>query len=190
MAKMAERRKATDDKIFRSAVIEFGINGYSNTTLSKIAISSGVTPGLIVQNFGSKEELYNRVVKEIFDHLKDAFGSFSSTWDIRYVSIVEYFVNTLNNNPKAIDYLRFFVTLVTSKDTPDNSKERLHSFYNDSPVEMMIKEGQKRGDVIAGDPYIINKIFWINMIDNICYCFENKLEYPSSEWFLQTIRKR
>ena len=57
MPSMADRRKATDKRIYQAAVIEFGNRGYSNTTLSTIAKAAGITPGLIVQNFGSKEDL-------------------------------------------------------------------------------------------------------------------------------------
>ena len=65
MVTMAERRKATDERIYKAAVVEFGENGYSNTTLANVAKSSGITPGLIVQNFGSKENLFRKIAVDI-----------------------------------------------------------------------------------------------------------------------------
>ena len=187
---MAERRKLTDDKIYKAAVIEFGINGYANTTLSSIAKSSGISAGLIVQNFGGKEELYSKIASDITGYMHKEFQTYSTTWDIRCVGIVEHFVKMLRNNPFAIHYLNFYVSMLTSKDTPADITKIAYTAYNESPVEKMIKEGQKRGEIINGDPYDIHTLFWVNMNNTICYCFNHGLEFPSTDWFLQIIRRR
>ena len=187
---MAERRRMTDQKILKAAVIEFGNNGYANTTLSNIAKSSGITAGLIVQNFGSKEELYRRITRYIADYINETFNSYSTTWDIRCVAIVDHFVKILKEKPNAPDYMKFYVSVMTSRDTPDDILKELYDEYAKSPVQKMITEGQSRGEIIEGDPYVIHAMFWLNMIQTIDYCYNNKLEYPSTEWFLQIIRKR
>ena len=72
----------------------------------------------------------------------------------------------------------------------DDILKELYDEYAKSPVQKMITEGQSRGEIIEGDPYVIHAMFWLNMIRTIDYCYNNKLEYPSTEWFLQIIRKR
>ena len=190
MTSMAERRKTTDQKILKAAVIEFGNKGYVNTTLSDIAESSGITPGLIVQNFGGKEELYKKLATNISVYIRDTFSSYSTTWDIRCVAIVDHFVKILKEKPNAVHQMNFYVSMMTSMDTPEAILKEVFDYYKDSPVQKMITEGQQRGEIIDGDPYVIHTMFWLNMINTISYCYNNKLEYPSTEWFLQIIRKR
>ena len=190
MATMAERRKNTDDRIYRAAVVEFGKNGYANTTLSTIAKASGITPGLIVQNFGSKEELYRKITMNIIRRLNDEFSSYSKDWEERCTAIIEYVKRSLLTYPNAIDYLRFYISLMKSLDTPDDIIKDLYTVYDNSPVSQMISEGQKNGEVMEGDPYAIHSLFWFNMFEVICHCFMHKLDYPPNEWFLQVIRKK
>lgn len=187
---MAERRKATDERIYRAATIEFGKNGYSNTTLASIAKSSGITPGLIVQNFGSKENLYRRIAVDIVTKSQDDLRDYSSTWDLRCTSIVENTIRMLNTDPDMIHRLKFYLTLITSLDTPDEALKDTMEIYHRSPIEKIIREAQARGDVIDGDPYLLHGMFWMNMINAICFCYNNKLTYPPTEWFLQIIRRR
>ena len=190
MATMAERRKNTDDRIYKAAVIEFGKNGYANTTLSTIAKASGITPGLIVQNFGSKEELYRRIAMDIVRSLGKDFRSYSTDWEERCTAIVEYAERTLVSDEAAIDYLRFYIALIKSLDTPDDVLQDLYNYYLSTPVEKIIIEGQRKGEVIGGDPYAIHTLFWFNMFDVLYHCRVHRLDYPPTEWFLNVIRKQ
>lgn len=190
MATMAERRRNTDDRIYRAAIVEFGKNGYANTTLSAIAKASGITPGLIVQNFGSKEELYRKIAMTIVQSLTEEFRNYSSDWEERCIAIIDYTKRTLLSYPDAVDYLRFYKSLMKSLDTPDDVLRDMYAVYDNSPVRNIIIEGQKKGEIIDGDPYAIHSLFWFNMFEVICHCFTHKLDYPPTEWFLQVIRKR
>ena len=190
MATMAERRKNTDDRIYKAAVIEFGKNGYANTTLSTIAKASGITPGLIVQNFGSKEELYRKIVMNIVRNLNDEFSSYSTDWEERCTAIIEYTKRTLLARPDSVDYLRFYISVMKSLDTPDDVIRDMYAVYDSSPVSAMITEGQKKGEVMDGDPYSIHSLFWFTMFEVICHCYTHKLDYPPTEWFLRLIRKK
>ena len=189
MVKMAERRKATDERIAKAAIIEFGKNGYANTTLASIAKSSGITPGLIVQNFGSKEELYRKISVEIVSSIQKSLRGSSQTWDVRCRTIVENSKKMLNDNPDAIHYLQFYVSLMTSLDSPEDVLRELYDIYKSSPVEEIIVKGQENDEIMDGEPYGIHTLFWSNMCNTVCYCYNNKLKMPETEWFLQLIRK-
>ena len=190
MVTMAERRKATDEKIYKAAVIEFGENGYSNTTLASVAKQSGITPGLIVQNFGSKENLYRKIALDIVKRIQQELADYSTTWELRCKSTVENTIKMLNENPWTIHYLKFYISLLTSLDTPEDVIRELLDYYHKAPVDRIIKDAQEKGEVIEGDPYAVHSLFWINMINTICFCYTNKLDYPPTSWFLQVIRKR
>ena len=189
MATMAERRKNTDDRIYKAAIVEFGKNGYANTTLSAIAKASGITPGLIVQNYGSKEDLYRKITSDILMHLGKILKKYNGDWKGRCEYIVDYVKLELATRSFAIDYLRFYISLIRSLDTPDDIIKELYTFYNNGPVETMILEGQKKGEIIDGDPYAIHCLFWCNMFDVIGHCYIHKLDYPPTKWFLEVISK-
>lgn len=189
MVKMADRRKATDERICKAAIIEFGKNGYANTTLASIAKSSGITPGLIVQNFGSKEELYKKISVDIVSKIQTGLKDYSSTWDIRCRSIVEKSKKMLEENPGIIYYLQFYESLMTSLDSPEDILKDLYEIYRKSPVDEIIIKGQEKGEIIDGEPYDIHTLFWSTLCNTFCYCFNNKLKIPDTDWFLQVIRK-
>ncbi len=189
MATMAERRKNTDDRIYKAAINEFGKNGYANTTLSAIAKASGITPGLIVQNFGSKEDLYRKITSDILRYLGEQLRKYNGDWKGRCEYVIEFAKKSLETHEEAADYLRFYISLMRSLDTPDEIIKELYVFYKNGPVESMILEGQDKGEVIDGDPYAIHCLFWCNLFDVICHCYMHKLDYPSNEWFIDVIRK-
>ena len=189
MTTMVERRKATDKKIYNAAVREFGENGFSNTTLSNIAKKAGITPGLIVQNFGSKEDLYRKIAIDIVTLSKEQLNPYSSSWEERCRAAIRLIIDALEKDPDFIYSLNFYVGLITSLDTPDDVMKELMDIYQGSPVKELVIEGQKKGELIEGDPYLVHALFWSNMQNIICYCFNHKLDYPPTEWFLDIVRK-
>ena len=189
MTTMVERRKATDKRIYDAAVIEFGNNGYANTTLSMIAKRAGITPGLIVQNFGSKEELYRKIALDTALRSREQMEPYSTTWDERCKAAIERVLDILSRDPDFIHYLKFYVSLITSLDTPDSIVKELREIYDGSSVNDLIIEGQRKHEVIDGDPYLIHAMFWGNMHNTVRFCFEHGLDYPPMEWFLEIIRK-
>ena len=189
MTTMVERRKATDKKIYNAAVREFGENGFANTTLSNIAKKAGITPGLIVQNFGSKEDLYRKIAIDIVLLSREQLNPYSSSWDERCRAAISLIIDALEKDPEFIYSLNFYVGLITSLDTPDDVMKELMEMYKSTPVKELILDGQKKGELIDGDPYMIHALFWSNMQNTICFCFNHKLDYPSTEWFLEIVRK-
>ena len=65
---MREKRK----KILKEALIEFGNNGYANTSTNQIVKRAGVSKGLLFNYFCSKKELYLLLMSE-------AVGKFSES---------------------------------------------------------------------------------------------------------------
>ena len=54
---MSPRRKVSDDEVFDAAERAMRLHGPHELTLADIAAEAGVTPGLLVQRFGSKRKL-------------------------------------------------------------------------------------------------------------------------------------
>ncbi|MGW0228459.1 TetR/AcrR family transcriptional regulator [Actinopolymorpha singaporensis] len=58
----AERRRQTEERILASARREFAERGYERTTIRGVAGAAGVDPALVMQYFGSKDQLFRQAV--------------------------------------------------------------------------------------------------------------------------------
>src|SRR5256885_13638653 len=58
----AEQRRRTEARILGAATQVFFSAGYDRTTIRAVASGAGVDAGLVMHYFGSKQELYRRVI--------------------------------------------------------------------------------------------------------------------------------
>lgn len=58
----AEQRRRTEARILDAATQVFLGSGYDRTTIRAVASAAGVDAGLVMHYFGSKQELYRRVI--------------------------------------------------------------------------------------------------------------------------------
>jgi AcrR family transcriptional regulator len=61
-ASRAEQRRRTEARILDAATQAFLGAGYDRTTIRAVASAAGVDAGLVMHYFGSKQELYRRVI--------------------------------------------------------------------------------------------------------------------------------
>jgi AcrR family transcriptional regulator len=58
----AEQRRRTEARILDAATQAFFAVGYERATIRAVASAAGVDPGLVMHYFGSKQELFRRVI--------------------------------------------------------------------------------------------------------------------------------
>jgi AcrR family transcriptional regulator len=58
----AEQRRRTEARILDAASRVFAAGGYERTTIRAVASAAGVDAGLVMHYFGSKQELFRRVI--------------------------------------------------------------------------------------------------------------------------------
>jgi AcrR family transcriptional regulator len=58
----AEQRRRTEARILAAAAGVFVADGYERTTIRAVASAAEVDAGLVMHYFGSKQELYRRVI--------------------------------------------------------------------------------------------------------------------------------
>src|SRR5436305_13256521 len=61
----AEQRRRTEARILDAATQVFFSAGYDRTTIRAVASAAGVDAGLVMHYFGSKQELYRRVIDAV-----------------------------------------------------------------------------------------------------------------------------
>src|SRR3984957_6084164 len=59
----AEQRRRTEARILDAAAQVFAADGYERTTIRAVASAAGVDAGLVMHYFGSKQELFRRVIE-------------------------------------------------------------------------------------------------------------------------------
>jgi AcrR family transcriptional regulator len=80
----AQRREATAEKILRAAQDEFGDRGVDGATIRGIARRAGVDPSLVLQHYGSKQELFSLAVRPVDDlHDDDVSRHLAEVLDVR-----------------------------------------------------------------------------------------------------------
>ncbi|MGO1313271.1 MAG: TetR/AcrR family transcriptional regulator, partial [Brevibacterium aurantiacum] len=62
----------TAGRILTAAISEFATHGFTKSTIRSIASAAGVSPGLVIHHFGSKEKLRTACDNHVFDAISEA----------------------------------------------------------------------------------------------------------------------
>ncbi|MFG1806575.1 TetR/AcrR family transcriptional regulator [Streptomyces sp. NPDC049040] len=73
------RRQATRRKLYAAAVTLIAEQGFSATTVDEIAERAGVAKGTVYYNFASKNELFEELLRDGVDRLRDALRHAATT---------------------------------------------------------------------------------------------------------------
>ena len=71
----------TKRAIFESALKIFSSNGYAGATMDDIAVNAGVAKGTLYYHFKSKEEIFNYIIAEGMNIIKDQIETATSNED-------------------------------------------------------------------------------------------------------------
>ena len=67
---VTEKRKASsgsEEKVMAAALNEFALHGYAGARVDRIAAKAKINKAMIYYHFKSKEKLYERIIKDVFD---------------------------------------------------------------------------------------------------------------------------
>ncbi|WUH93982.1 TetR/AcrR family transcriptional regulator [Streptomyces sp. NBC_00433] len=73
------RRQATRRKLYAAAVTLIAEQGFSATTVDEIAERAGVAKGTVYYNFASKNDLFEELLRDGVDRLRDALRQAATT---------------------------------------------------------------------------------------------------------------
>lgn len=128
----AERRAATADRILRAAREEFGDRGKEGATIRAIARRAGVDPSLVMQHFGSKQELFALVVAPVAEvEGSDVTGHLAEVLDVwlrELPAATRVLLRSMLTSPDAAramsDHLRERAEKLTAAATCDDAELR------------------------------------------------------------------
>lgn len=94
---MSDNDRTKEDKILKAANTVFLLYGYHGTTLQQIAVKANVHKSSIHYYFRSKEKLYSKVIKLLFDNILKTDSNIIPNLEI--IGKQKWFLNTeLYNN--------------------------------------------------------------------------------------------
>lgn len=184
-----QRRIISDERILTSALTEFAENGYTKASLLNIAKSANVSVGLVAQNFGSKELLFECVCKRNYQILNLPYkGKNGFDWKERFFDIIIRYQKSLQN-PSFLNELKFICVALNGKDVPEIFIDFFESQFEKSELFTIMQNAQKKGDIVKGDTTFLYKLIYKNICEILLECKENGITPPDKEWFITPIIK-
>ncbi len=184
-----QRRIISDERILTSALNEFAENGYTKASLLNIAKSANVSVGLVAQNFGSKELLFECVCKRNYQILNLPYkGKNGLDWKERFFDIIIRYQKSLQN-PSFLNELKFICIALNGKDVPETFIDFFESQFEKSDLFTIMQNAQKKGDIVKGDTTFLYKLIYKNICEILLKCKENGITPPDKEWFITPIIK-
>ena len=110
----AEQRQRTEARILDAATQVFFGAGYDRATIRAVASAAGVDPSLVMHYFGSKQELYRRVIDAA------PVPEFSGTPAEATEQIIAGFADRLTSTPAAS--LALFRSMLTNPEAADAAR--------------------------------------------------------------------
>jgi len=185
-----QRRIISDERILNAALYEFAKKGYTGASLLSIAKSAGVSVGLVAQNFGCKELLFESVCKRNHQILNLPYkGKKNDDWVSRICGIISRYEKDMQKSSFVCE-LQFISMALKGKDIPETFIEFFESSFSESELCEAIKIGQRNGTVTKGDPITLYKIVYSCICDTLVACKINGITLPDKSWYISLIAKR
>lgn len=142
-----KRRQAIKDKGLRL----FAVNGFDNVSIDDICQAAKCAHGLFYHYYESKEDLFDELLKETPSNLFPYEEAKTEVGFSGLKLLLVQITKALSSKPSStIAYLLLHITFQEQEDLQKPSYKKRFLFY--SLARDKIKEGQKEGTIISGDP--------------------------------------
>jgi AcrR family transcriptional regulator len=141
--------------LLRAARSLFASHGYDGTSVRAITSAAGANLGAITYHFGSKRDLYNRVVADCAEPLAAAVVRAAAQPGEVFARIAgavrAYFEQIFTDE----DYGRVMIqAVVIGKEPPPAAAQALRTVQH--TLLTLVTEGQQEGVIRAGDPRLLS----------------------------------
>lgn len=179
------KRIESDNKILRATISTIGKKGYTASSIRDIAKEAGVTPGLIMQRFESKENLtvqalYITISAWIDIHIKEGMAAYDVLKRIIHDAKKLY-----KDDAEGFD---FIYMMCSGTDVPDAIHKYLRDFFYEKGLYRTLKKAQDDGNLPDGDLAKMYNLFICNALRLIRDYMSTGLKMPKDENFLALIQ--
>ena len=184
-----EQKEMRRKQIMFKALELFIYKGFSETKISDIAESLGISTGLLFHYYESKEKLYEELV---------LMGAEQSKYSeqVEYDDPIDYFTNFINMLFTAAKQqpwvYQMFMLMEQARrpNMPENIRNIALSVNKVDFAADIIRKGQENGSIKDGDPVALSFAFWCS-VQGVMQLHLAAPEYPlpKAEWLTDIIRK-
>ena len=182
-----QKRIETDKKILRATISLIGKKGYTASTIREIAKEAGVTSGLIIQRFESKENL---VVQALYLTNK-VWSDLCMPEDMTaYKMLTRIICDAKNMYENDEEVFNFIYMMSISTDAPSTIQALQNEMFYERGIYKTLKKAQDEGKLPNGDLVVMYNIFVCNALRLIRDYKRSGLKVPNDENFLSLIQYR
>ncbi len=183
--KREDQKELSTKRMLDAAFAEFSSNGYGAAKLSSIAEKAGVTKGLVLARFGSKENLYSSVVVEDFNRYWTTHSDDANL----YENLLKILEDIKQSAKLQTPEITLVMDLVNSKVIPESCFDTLKGAFDTTTICKQIKEASEKGNIgIPGDPFEVFMFFIKTAVGITMSYAQGKLEYPENEEYFKIIK--
>ena len=172
----------TKRKIFETSMKLFAEKGYDSTSIEEITTEVGVAKGTLYYHFSSKEEIFEFLVKEGMELLKNSI-SVKTKQQKRYIDKIRAIVLI---QIKIIIKYENFMSIVLREIWGRTQRSNICQKY--------VKRGIEKGELIESDPEVLASELFSLACGNLYYKKDNvidieKLYKEIDKTFIQFLKK-
>jgi AcrR family transcriptional regulator len=188
-----EMRVVTVNKLKKSGLELFARKGLAATNIKEIAKNANVSLGLIYHYYKSKDELYLSLANEAMEKSRNAFEpimQLDASVKEKITLFTEIFLHAINKED-GIYYFIIISQLCETDNKEENKKlmdKKMQAIHN---LALIVKEGQKTGEAVDGDPFQLAATF-ISATQGIAsfkLMFGDQFEIPEGEILMRILLK-
>lgn len=151
----AATNQGTAADLLRAARRLFASHGYDGTSVREITTAAGANLGAITYHFGSKQELYHRIVSECSVPLAEAvIAALAHPEPVlgRVARVVRAYFDQLSSDE---DTGRIMLqAIVIGKEPAEAANLTMRRVH--AALHALVVEGQRQGSIRAGDPRLLS----------------------------------
>ncbi len=158
----------TKKAIFQSAIKVFSTSGYSGATMEDIASNAGVAKGTLYYHFKSKEEIFNYIIKEGMNIIKEDVEEQTNKEEdalkklitMCKVQLKQFYVNK--------DFFKVIMSQVWGQELRQLELRKILEDYINT-IESYLKEAMNHGVVKKGDSSFMAYTFFGTLCSTAVY---------------------
>lgn len=189
MNKREEQREQRRTDILNVAIDLFSRRGYGSTKVTDIVSNAGISMGLLFHYFGTKDGLYQELIKIGCEHtnfLLPLDGSPIDTFSRTAQGILSF----IEKEPMAAKMFVLMANALHDDSIPKESKELLATVDVITRSLPLIERGQRLGEIRQGDRRSLSAAFW-GAITGIAQeiALDPNIPCPSPDWIIAILNK-
>lgn len=183
--KREDQKEQSTRKMMDAALIEFAQNGYSSAKLSSIAERAGVTKGLVLARFGSKEDLYSAVILDAFN----LYWSTHNTEASLYENLIKIISDMKAGAKLQTNEILLIMNFVNSRSIPESSIKGVKALYETSSLHRQISEAIDYGTLdMQGDSFDVFFFFLKTAINITMNYAQGGLDFLENEEYFKILK--